>query len=301
MMGMEMETTRTNSAPRFIDKIYGGLNMSWPVVIVFAVATAVLTSIFLIFPVFKDTSFERMGVFFEAWIFFALLIIANCKKPLESAVKTFVFFLISQPLIYLFQVPFTAWGWGIFQYYPTWFIWTLLTFPIAYVGWYITKRNWLSLLILVPAFIELGIVFASCSLATIQSFPHLLIAALFCLLQIVLYIWAFLPNIWQKIVGALIVVFTVGVFVFASQQVEFTGSEMLPGHPYFSEDARIELEDASIGDVHFVYPDDGVISYTVHAYGDTILNIYDGDTVTAYNFEVYNDNGTRKVIITPLE
>lgn len=30
------------------------------------------------------------------------------KKPLESALKTFVFFLISQPLIYLLQVPFSA-------------------------------------------------------------------------------------------------------------------------------------------------------------------------------------------------
>lgn len=63
-----------------------------------------------------------------------LIIMANCQKPLESACKTFVFFLISQPLIYLLQVPFSSMGWGLFGYYWNWFIWTLLTFPMAFVG-----------------------------------------------------------------------------------------------------------------------------------------------------------------------
>ena len=73
---------------RLNDKLYGGLNMSWRTVILFALGTAVLTSIFLIVPIFKNTSFELMGVNFEAWFFFAIIIMANCKKPLESALKT---------------------------------------------------------------------------------------------------------------------------------------------------------------------------------------------------------------------
>ena len=101
----------------------------------------VLTAIFLIMPVFRNTSFERMGVYLEAWIFFAIIIMANCKTPLESALKTFIFFLISQPLIYLIQVPFSSMGWQLFGYYRTWFIWTLLTFPMAYIGWYIKKKT----------------------------------------------------------------------------------------------------------------------------------------------------------------
>ncbi len=59
----------------------------------FAVGTAVISTVFLIVPIFKNTSFMRMGETLEAWIFFAIIIIANCKKPLESALKTFVFFL----------------------------------------------------------------------------------------------------------------------------------------------------------------------------------------------------------------
>ena len=121
--------------------------MSWLFVVLLAVGSAVLTSVFIIIPVFKNTSFYRMGVFFEAWILLAVMIMSNCKKPLESALKTFVFFLISQPLIYLIQVPFNQMGWQLFSYYKYWFIWTLLTFPMAFVGWYIKRKNIVSLLI----------------------------------------------------------------------------------------------------------------------------------------------------------
>ena len=117
------------------DRLFGKLKMSWGKVILFAIAAAVLTTVFLTLPVFKNTSFERMGVHLEAWIFFAVIIMSNCEKPLESALKTFVFFLISQPLIYLFQVPFSSMGFGIFQYYPHWFMLTLMTFPAAYISW----------------------------------------------------------------------------------------------------------------------------------------------------------------------
>ncbi len=41
----------------------------------------------------------------------------------------FFFFLISQPLIYLLQVPFSSMGFELFIYYKYWFIWTLLTIP----------------------------------------------------------------------------------------------------------------------------------------------------------------------------
>ena len=126
---------------RFTDKLYGGINLTWSGVILYAVGAAVLTTVFLVLPIFQGTSFARMGETLEAWVFFAVIIIANAKSPLDSALKTFVFFLISQPLIYLLQVPFTWQGWGIFQYYKHWFILTLCTFPAAYIGWYIKKKN----------------------------------------------------------------------------------------------------------------------------------------------------------------
>ena len=102
---------------RLTDRIFGGIKMSWGKVIALAVGCALLTTVFLLFPVFKGTSFERMGVYLEAWFLPAVLIMANTDSPKDSALKVFVFFLISQPLIYLFQVPFTELGWSIFRYY----------------------------------------------------------------------------------------------------------------------------------------------------------------------------------------
>ena len=101
--------------------------MSWAKVLLLAVVSAVITSVLLIVPSLKGTSFQDPGTYLECWFFLAIIIIVNCKKWWEASLKCFVFFLVSQPLIYLIQVPFNAHGWGIFQYYKTWFILTILT------------------------------------------------------------------------------------------------------------------------------------------------------------------------------
>ncbi|MCR5795873.1 MAG: hypothetical protein K6G61_11075, partial [Solobacterium sp.] len=198
-----MEKENKNILKKIIDRLYGGIDMTWPKVIIYAVVTALIAFAALVLPVFKDTSIERIGVHLEAWIFFAVIIMANCKKPLESALKTFVFFLISQPLIYLLQVPFNTYGWGIFSFYGYWFKLTLLTFPAAYIGWYINKKNWLSVLIFTPVIALLAGFFYNAAFECFISFPHLLLTALFCLMQIVLYICVFFPDIRMKAAGAL--------------------------------------------------------------------------------------------------
>ena len=159
-----------------------------------------------------------MGVYFEAWIFFAVIVMANCKKPLESACKTFVFFLVSQPLIYLFQVPFSWMGWSLFGYYKTWFFLTLLTFPAAFVGWYITRKNWLSVLILAPVLAFLGYVVYESGAVCLRRFPRYLITVLFCLAQVALYVPAFCPKRAQKLVAAAIPAVTLIVLVILAPQ-----------------------------------------------------------------------------------
>ena len=46
---------------QYVDLLFGGINMSWIKVIVFAVVTAVMTAMFLIVPVFFGTSFYMNG------------------------------------------------------------------------------------------------------------------------------------------------------------------------------------------------------------------------------------------------
>ena len=162
-----------------IRKLFGGFEMTWKRLIIFAVLAGVYTALMAIL-VPDGNSFHDIAVTVEAWVLLAIIVIANCKKPLEAAIKTFVFFLISQPLVYLLQVPFNAYGWGIFAYYPYWFKITLLTFPGAFVGWYIKKDN-----------IVAGIIFSVAAAILIMTgvgyvsgfphyFPNHLLSAIYC-------------------------------------------------------------------------------------------------------------------------
>lgn len=287
-----METENKNALRRVTDKLFGGLNMSWPVVILYAVGTAVLTTLFMIIPIFSHTSFQKMGETFEAWVFFAIIIMANCKKPLESALKTFVFFLISQPLIYLFQVPFSEMGWGIFGYYQYWFIWTLLTFPMAFVGWFINKKNWLSLLILSPMLIFLTTVYVSSFQFAFAHFPMQLVAAVFCLLQVVLYLYVFTPKLVQRLIGFFVPLAAVIIFTVMTPRLEMNGTNFLPGDPVLSENAVLTVEDNSFVTVSINERADSYTTIAIKAsdYGETKMTVKDGEKEYNYKLRLYEDD-----------
>lgn len=83
--------------------IYGKLKMSWLTVIVFAVAAGCYTGWIMTVDCLKGTSFQDIGIFFEWWVIFAVIIVVNCKKSWEAMLKCFLFFLISQPLVFLWN------------------------------------------------------------------------------------------------------------------------------------------------------------------------------------------------------
>ena len=285
---------------KLIDKLYGGINFTWPKLIMFAVGAAVLTSIFLIVPIFKDTSFAKMGETLEAWIFLAIIIIANSKKPLESALKTFVFFLISQPLIYLIQVPFNWQGWGIFQYYKFWFILTLCTFPAAYIGWYIKKKNWLSLVILMPILILLALIAKDGINHVIYEFPHLLLMVVFCIAQILLYLYVFTESVAQKIAGLLAPIVVVAAMLLMPQTVDFSSTQFLPDNPVLTEKASIIVDNPDIAEIRVSNTgEDSTIFIHVHAYDKTSFTIKDSDKEYRYDINIYEDRlGVSQIDIT---
>lgn len=288
---------------RATDKLYGGIDLTWPRLILFALGAAVLTSIFLINPIFRDTSFAKMGETVEAWIFLAIIIIANSKKPLESALKTFVFFLISQPLIYLLQVPFNWQGWGIFQYYRYWFVLTLFTFPAAYVGWYIKKKNWLSLLILMPILILLALICKDDIRQTIYNFPHLLLASAFCIAQILLYLYAFTEKLSQRVVGLLTPVIIIVVMLLMPKEIDFFTNQFLPDNPVLTENAVVVVDDNGVADIIVSNTgEDSTVQIHVHTYGTTSFTIEDNGVKHQYNIRIYEDNlGVSQIDITPKE
>ena len=174
-------------------KLFGGIRMTWARVILFAVITGVYTS-FMAMYVPDGNSFREIAVRPEAWILFAIIIICNCKTPMESALKTFVFFLISQPLVYLVQVLIGYKGWEIFSFYKYWFIITIFTFPGAYIGWHIKKNNVLAgiiLSVMTVMLAQLGVFFCRDMIA---NFPNHLLSTIFCFALIVVLIIGVLQN-----------------------------------------------------------------------------------------------------------
>lgn len=175
-------------------KLFFGIKPTWGRVLLFAVLTAVLTAAVLRIPGLNETSIANIGVTLECWFLFALLIIMNCEKPLEAGIKTFVFFLVSQPLIYLLQVPFYFDGWKIFRFYPRWGLMTLLTFPGAMLAWYVKKDSLWSGLILSVATGYLAVAFAEYCRSCVRNFPYGLAAGLFCVALAVVLILTLLKN-----------------------------------------------------------------------------------------------------------
>ena len=92
-------------------KLFGGLNLTWPKLIIFAILAGIYTAVMALLPQTNGTSFDTIAVTFEVWILFGIIIIMNSKSNKDAALKCFVFFLISQPLVYLIQVPFSHLGW----------------------------------------------------------------------------------------------------------------------------------------------------------------------------------------------
>lgn len=195
---------------RKIKQWFCGQNMSWLKVILLAVGSAVFTAVMLLLPPLKDTSFQDIGVYLECWILLALFIIVNCKKWWEAMLKCFVFFLISQPLIYLLQVPFYADGFGIFRFYKSWFNMTLLTIPGAVIAYQVKRKDWLSVLVLSVANGYLAYQAVTYLRMTIGNFPHHLLSFLFCIALIVFFTFVLLEKTSHRVTA---LVLAAGIFV----------------------------------------------------------------------------------------
>ena len=163
-----------------MQKLYGKLKMNWITVLVFALITGIYTGIMMCIPILENTSFQDIGPFYEWWVIFAVIIVVNCKKNWEAALKCFVFFLLSQPLVYLTEVVFghLTMDMAIYYYFNFWLKPTFLTLPGGFIAYYCKKQNVLGSIIL-----GLGNTIQACMgvyyLAnTIRSFPHHILSAI---------------------------------------------------------------------------------------------------------------------------
>ena len=276
-----------------LKKYFGELDMTWPRVLLLALITAVYTAAMAAIPLLNDTSFEDISVTFEWWFLFAVFIVVNCKTTWEASLKCFVFFLVSQPLIYLFQVPFSTQGWGLFGYYRYWFIFTLLTLPGAAVAYQLKRKNWLSVAVLCVATGYLAFQSAMYFHSAALRFPRHLLSAVFCLALAAFFVLVLLDKKKHRIAAL-----AIPLIIFAAAMVW----NFLPGggsSMMLSLDEgewAYTVDDASIADI--MVEDGNTITITGKKNGSAIVDFENADgTVQSYCVVV---NG-RNLMVNPVD
>jgi hypothetical protein len=288
-----------------LHKIFGGVEMSWRNVIALAIIMGAWTALMAL-KVPDGNSFHDIAVTPEWWVLPAIFIISNCKKPLEAALKTFVFFLISQPLVYLIQVPFNSMGWNLFIYYKYWFTITLLTFPGAFIGWFIKHDKWYSGVILSVMTVLLVITGINYISAFIATPPNHLISIIYCFTIIPIFILALFKDKIPRIVTTAITILAICIYlpftnykvydVYNNSFIEENGITFV-GEPYISS-----WSGSTTGSVEIIKPQGA--SYNEYNYKLTCANghvyyfsITDTETEQEYNFKYYYSEELKTIVI----
>ncbi|MBR3115947.1 hypothetical protein IKF30_01845 [Candidatus Saccharibacteria bacterium] len=284
-------------------KLFGGLNITWPKLIIFGIIMGIYTGLMaLLLP--DGNSFHDIAVTGEWWVLPAMIIIINSKKPLDAALKTFVFFLISQPIVYLVQVPFNYMGWGLFGYYPYWFGITLLTFPAAFVCWYIKKDKWYSGLILAIVTTYLAVVGVNRFHLMLESPLNHLVTIIYCFLMIPILLFATLKDKIPRIITVAITIVAILIYIpfvtvepFETYNNSFLeeNSITLVGEPYISFWAG-----EGKGNVEIIKYEGGYNFKLTGLYGKNYyFDITDDEQ--EYHFRYYYDNNLETIVVEKTE
>lgn len=249
-----------------VKKLFGGLNLTWPKLIIFSVVIAIITAGIALIPGLLYTSFSTIVATLEVWILFGIIIIMNSKSNMDSALKCFVFFLISQPLIYLFQVPFSRLGFGIFQYYKFWFIMTILCLPMGYFGYYIKKDKWYGYLILLPMIAAVLYSYYQYLRYFTFDLPNYILICIFCAVTAIFYPIVLFNNKKIKLYGSIISsIAIIGITGYVIMNPYIYSTEISPkvNGEYITKDYKVKLEDSKYGDLKFEYMS-SIDDYLVH-------------------------------------
>ncbi|MCR4950029.1 MAG: hypothetical protein K6A40_01765 [Solobacterium sp.] len=281
-----------------LNRLFGKIRMAWAEVILFALAAGIYTCLMaLLVP--ETSSFHDIAVYMEWWILFALIIMMNCETPLESALKTFVFFLISQPLVYLIQVPFNSMGFGLFIHYKTWFMYTIATLPMAYIGWYVKKGGWIGALILSPMLVILMIMGGGYLCELLKQFPNHLLSFIACLIIAAVLIFGTLRDRTGRITAGVIAL-AAAAFFFARPLMNGRDVNLTVAYPaedyglVITEETSVTVSQPNVSEVS-VRNTDGVyiIEIRYHAAGQNLIKFIQPDgTEEAWIAEYKSDGST---------
>lgn len=251
-----------------IKKIFGGIDLNWKKLIIFAIIAGVYTAIMAMLPIAKNTSFADITISFEVWILFGIIIIMNSKSAKDSALKCFIFFLISQPLVYLIQDIINH-SKLFLTYYRFWVIWTICTIPMGFIGYFMKKDKWWGLAILTPMLIFLGVHYSGFLGETLFYFPFHLLSTLFCAVTLLLYPICIFNNKKVRITGIIIslIILIVMTFISFTNNTTYNTTLLVSDSEtgeVFDDSYKVYLENEKIGKVNIEY-DESLEDYKINA------------------------------------
>lgn len=200
-------------------KLFKDINISWEFIIIFSILIGLLVGIINRIPILNNTSFQDIAIVLDMWIIFAIFIIVNCNTWKEAVCKCFIFFLISQPLIYFTEIlldviiyhkDFTNLFTLYFKNYyigSGWLTLTFLTIPGSFIAYQIKKDNVLSSIILSVATGYLAFSGTTCLIECIfNHFPYHLLNGLICLFMAFMLIFLILKNKKNRVISLIITI-----------------------------------------------------------------------------------------------
>lgn len=200
-------------------KIFGNIKITYKFILLFSVIVGIIVGIVNRIPILNNTSFQDIAIILDMWIILAIFIIINCKSVKEAMIKCFLFFLISQPLIYFTEVIIDVLFYNksfanhLILYFKNyylgagWFTWTLLTIPGTYIAYQIKRDNILSSIILSIAtgYLASSGITGLIKIITDGSINHLL-NSLICLIMSFSLIFIILSRKKERIISIIITI-----------------------------------------------------------------------------------------------
>lgn len=211
-----------------LKNIFRNTKISSKNVIVFAILIGIVIGIVNRIPILNNTSFQDIAVVLDMWVILAIFIIVNCEKWQEAVLKCFLFFLISQPLIYFTEIIIDVLFYNAnfidtfilyfknYYFGAGWLTWTILTIPGSFIAFQIKKNNILASLILAVATSYLAVVglrgLIECIL---YHFPYHLLNSLICLFMAYYLIIIIITNKKPRITAIFItfIAMTIGAII----------------------------------------------------------------------------------------
>jgi hypothetical protein len=195
-------------------------------------------------------------------------------------------------------------GWGLFGYYPFWFGVTLLTFPGAFIGWFIKKDQWYSGLILSVMTLILVVMGVDYTKQVIDNFPSHLLSAIYCFAIIPVFIFTIFKKKAPRIVcgaitAAILIVFaflTISNKPYTVDQNTFLKDNgiTIVGEPFISNWGS----ESGTGNVEIIKDGDSY-SFKISGTGTSkyYFTITDDANNKEYSFEYFYDKDQKTVII----